>query len=140
MYLIYFIKYTCDLNSMMFACFDLFFVACSNQTCIVLSIASGLLPYLCALIHRHLTLLMQFTQLKKTPPLGLNTILIFFFFLALSLIVLSLLTLCFHPLVFHSLTLRVMNKSPSAESSNSLFCLHRGGYLEKNIDQAMSTG
>lgn len=42
-------------------------------------------------------------------------------------------TLCSHSLISHSLTLEVMNKSPSAESSNLLYCLHRGEYPEKTL-------
>lgn len=45
-----------------------------------------------------------------------------------------------HPLISHSLTLEVMNKSPSAESNSLLYCLHRGDYPEKTSIRSMNTG
>lgn len=36
-----------------------------------------------------------------------------------------------HLLIPHSLTLEVMNKSPSSESGNLLYCLHWGDFLQK---------
>lgn len=38
-----------------------------------------------------------------------------------------------HGLISHSLPLEVMNKSPSAESNNLLYCLHRGDYQERTL-------
>lgn len=36
-----------------------------------------------------------------------------------------------HPLISQSFTLEMMNTSPSAESNNLLYCLHRGDYPER---------